>query len=219
MKTINVILGISLVFALISCGGSKQKSVASADSTKGSPSQSTANAEPVPSSVKKYPVKSAIVTFESDMMGIKVKTVLYFDDYGIKETEETFEGDKLKEADMCDGKMRYGINYEKKTAFTKGTAIRGIAYKFDWDEISKADQKYKVKKLANVTIAGKDCESYSLNYGDYPTVFAGWNNILLYQETKSKYGTIVKKTVKLEENATVPADKFVVPQGFSVVNN
>ena len=216
MRTIQVLISTLLAVALISCGGSKQKSSVTTDSTKSSVSQPTANAEPVSGSVKKYPIKSGIVTFDMDMMSIKQKTILYFDDYGVKEAEEKYDGDAVKEMDLCDGKTRYTIMYAKKTAYSSGDCYRGTAYKFDWNEISKADKQYKVKKLANVNIAGKDCESYSMNSGDYPTVFAGWQNVLLYQETKTKYGTIIKKAVKVEGDASIPAEKFKIPEGFTV---
>lgn len=215
MKTIQMVLSTSLVLALISCGGKGGKNVSSSDSSAVAASKPSVNAEQSVA-IKKYPIKSAIITFENDMLGIKQKSVLYFDDYGVKEAEERYEGDAVKETNLCDGKARYTIMYAKKTVYTMGECYRGIAYKFDWNEISKADKEYKVKKGSNMNVAGKDCESYSMNSGEYPTVFAGWQNVLLYQETKSKYGTIIKKAVKVEENASVPAEKFKTPDGYTI---
>lgn len=217
MKIIQLLLSASLVMALISCGGKGSKNTGSSDSVKPATAQQPSETPTEPAvAVKKYPIKSAIVTFDNQMLGINQKTILYFDDYGAKEAEEKYDGADVKEMDLCNGKMRYTINVKNKTAFTMRECIRGIAYKFDWNEISKADKEYKVKKLANVTVAGKDCESYSMSSGEYPTTFAGWQNVLLYQETKSKYGTIIKKAVKVEENASIPAEKFKVPEGYTV---
>ena len=106
--------------------------------------------------------------------------------------------------------------YKQKIAYDAGECYRGVAYKFDWDEISKADKEYNVKKLPNRNIAGKECESYTLQSGNFPTVFAGWNNILLYQETKSKFGTVILKATKVEIDVAVPAEKLAVPTGFEV---
>jgi len=215
MKKIQTITSIFLASLLVACGSNTAKSDASKDSTAATTTeQPTEEVQAV--AMKKYPIKSGIITFNNDLMGIQQKSVLYFDDYGIKETEERYDGDAIKEMKICDGKKRYTINFAQKTAYDIGECSRGIAYKFDWDEISKADQKYKVKKGANMNIAGKDCESYSMVTSDYPSTFAGWNNICLYQETKSKYGTVTIKATKVEENVDVPAQKFSVPEGFEV---
>ena len=192
------------------------------------PSESTTNTETTTETVAtettaaqtvqihKYQIKSAIVTFETEIAGMKGKTILYFDNYGSLELEEKYMGDKLDEGDLCDGKMRYTLNYDKKTAFSMGECARGTAYKFDWSEISDADKKDKAKKLPNVTLAGKDCESYSFTSGSITTTFAGWGNILLMQEQKNKYGGSVSRAISIEENAVIPADKFAPPAGFEV---
>jgi hypothetical protein len=211
MKTFQFLTSIVLASMLISCGGQTSNSGAANDSTSVA-SQEQAAAAP---SIKKYPIKSGIITFDNDLMGIKQKSVLYFDDYGMKEADEKYDGDAVKEITICDGQKRYTANFASKVAYEAGDCYRGIAYRFDWDEISKADQQYKVKKGANMTIAGKDCESYSMEGTDYPSTFAGWNNICLYQETRSKFGTATIKAVKVEE-VDVPAEKFQVPAGFEL---
>lgn len=212
MRTIQFFTSVALASMLISCGGNTSESSASGDSASVSEQPTT---EAAAFTIKKYPIKSGIITFDNDMLGINQKSVLYFDDYGTKETNETYDNDAVKEMRICDGKKNYTVNFQQKSAYEIGACSRGIAYKFDWDEISKADQKYKVKKGPNMTIAGKDCESYSMEASEYPTTFAGWNNICLYQETKSKFGTVTMKAVKVEE-VDVPAEKFQVPAGFEI---
>lgn len=210
MKTFQFLSSIALASMLISCGGNTNSN----NTSNSTASQEQAPVQAAPS-IKKYPVKSGIITFDNDLMGIKQKSVLYFDDYGMKEADERYDGDAVKEITICDGKKRYSANFGKKVAYESGDCSRGLAYKFDWNEISKADQEYKVKKGPNRIIAGKDCESYTMEGSDYPSTFAGWNNICLFQETKSKYGTVTMKAVKVEE-VDVPAEKFQVPAGFEV---
>ena len=168
------------------------------------------------SAIQKYPVKSAIVTFETEIAGMKGKTILYFDNYGSMELEEKYSDDILTEADLCDGANRYTINFKKKSAYTSGVCNRGIAYKFDWSEISEADKKDKAKKLPNVTIAGKDCESYSYTAAGVTSVFAGWNNILLMQEQENQFGGTFSRAVSIEENPVIPAEKFTVPSDIEI---
>lgn len=209
MKKVYQLVAVILTLIAVSCTSNQKPTV-------NSETEQAAETTPVVAAIKKYQVKSGIVTFDNDMMGVNQKSILYFDDYGMKEAEEKYDGEEIRETTFCDGKERYILIHKEKTAYTSGTCYRGTAYKFDWDEISKSDPKYKVKKLANTTIAGKDCESYSMESGDYPTVFAGWNNICLLMNTQSKFGTVVMKAVKVEENADVPASKFQVPEGYEV---
>ncbi len=169
-----------------------------------------------PSEIHKYQIKSGIVTFETDIVGMKGKTILYFDNYGSLELEEKYSDGILKEADLCDGTNRYTINFKKKSAYSMRNCARGIAYKFDWSEISDADKKEKAKKLPNLILAGKNCESYSYTASGITTVFAGWNNITMMQEQKNQYGGSFSHAVSIEENPVIPAEKFTVPAGITV---
>ena len=166
--------------------------------------------------VKKYQIKSGIISFETDMMGIKQKSILYFEDYGSKEAEEEFEGESVKKINLCDGKNMYTIIPEDKTAYSNGTCYRGVAYRFAWDEISTEDQNTRAKILSNINVAGKDCESFSYDLGSSFAIYAGWKNICLYQKTKASSMEVVKKAVKVEENINIPAAKFQVPIGYIV---
>lgn len=202
-----------LCSAIISCSGNKKQN----DTT--TQEQAASNAAEAPAEVtaiKKYQIKSGIVTFYNEGMGIKSKVVLYFDDYGMKEAEEKYDGETIKDATLCDGKNRYTIVYNEKAAYESGECFRGVAYKFDWSEIERAPEQYKGKKLPNVTIAGKDCESYSIQSGKSPIVYAGWNNICMMIDQESSFGKITYKAVSVEENATIPEGKLTIPAGFAI---
>jgi hypothetical protein len=74
---------------------------------------------PLRSQIKKYDIKSGIVTYELNMkmgkMEIKKKTVVYFDDFGMKECRETYSKDnKLEGTYFSDEKNLYSVNYTKK---------------------------------------------------------------------------------------------------------
>jgi hypothetical protein len=114
---------------------------------------------------KKYDVKSGIVTFENVIemgtMKMKHKVMVYFDDYGMKECHDNYNGEKLDNSLMSDGKMEYVLHHKEKTVETRGTALRGTEFRFDWNEISEKDRTSgNAKKLPNVTVAGKNCESF-----------------------------------------------------------
>ena len=172
---------------------------------------------------KKYNIKSGIVTYEQIMkmgkMEMKEKIVVYFDDYGMKECKDTYSGEKLEESFLSDGKDLYLLKPKQKKAFKQGTASRGTELRVEWTEFgTEADRKAgKYKKLAAMTVAGKNCEMFEYNDGAGTiSRYGGWNKILLYQETKTESVQSIQRAVKVEENVTISPDKFKVPAGFAV---
>jgi hypothetical protein len=170
---------------------------------------------------KKYDIKSCTITFEmtQKMSGFdtKNKVVVSFDDYGMKECRETYEGNDISEVFFSDGKDLYTLKPDKKAAFKRGKAYRGTEMKFDWNEISSKDKKAgNAKQLPITTIAGKACESFVYNSDGTKTTYAGWNHILLLIDLTSKDLTSVTRAVKVDEKTSVSADKFKVPAGYAV---
>jgi len=173
--------------------------------------------------VKKYDMKSGVVTYESIIkMGdfqIKKKVVVSFDDFGMKECKETFAKDKLEESFFSDGKNLYLVKPGGKTAYKRGTASRGTELRVEWSEFGteKDRQSGKYKKLPAMKVSGKDCEMFEYNDGKGTvTQYGGWNKILLYMDLKTKSMESTQRALKVEENAKVPAEKFKVPAGFAV---
>ena len=172
--------------------------------------------------VKKYDVKSGIITFKIDMeMGaLKMtnKIMVYFDDYGVKECHENYDGEKLKSWLFSDGQMQYAVSPGKKTAEKRGKAYaRGTEYRFDWNEISEQDRTSgKAKKLPNVTVAGKNCESYMVGSSTDRTIYAGWSHVCLMIDVSTPSMKSLIKAVKFEEQVKVPPEKFAVPAGYQV---
>jgi hypothetical protein len=85
-------------------------------------------ASPLISQIKKYDIKSGIVTYDLNMkvakMEIKKKTIVYFDDYGMKEYREMYSKDnKLEETYFSDGKNLYSVNYKNKSLISRAMHI------------------------------------------------------------------------------------------------
>jgi hypothetical protein len=170
---------------------------------------------------KKYDIKSCTITFESTqkMAGfdMKNKVVLYFDDYGMKECRETYEGDKLRDVYLSDGKNLYSINPAKKTAVKRGEASNGTEVRVAWNDVSDDDKKSgKAKQLPNMTIAGKTCAAFVAGLEGSTTTYASWNRILMLVDMKSKDMTMLKKAVTVDEKTAVSADKFKIPAGYTI---
>jgi hypothetical protein len=92
-----------------------------------------------------------------------------------------------------------------------------VAFKVDFKEFSSADKASgKVKKVADVTVAGKPCETFKMKDENTKTnnTFAGWNHIMMMMKQTGPM-TSITEAVKLEENVPVPAEKFQVPPGYA----
>ena len=170
---------------------------------------------------KKYDIKSCTITFEmiQKMAGLdmKKKVVVSFDDYGMRECRETYQGDELQEAYFSDGKDLYKLQPGTKTAIKRGKADRGTEVTIGWNDISSDDKKAgKAKQLPNITLAGKTCESFEYGSDKESTTYAVWNHILMMVDMKSSQMTMLKKAVKVDEETAVSADKFKVPAGYTL---
>ncbi len=172
--------------------------------------------------VKKYDIKSGIVTLESvSTIGgtqIKMTKMVYFDDYGIKECQETYSNGKLKSVLFSDGKNKIALLLASKKAQNQGSSARGIGMRVEINDMgTKKDiESGLVKKLAPMTIAGQTCEVIQVAKGSTPDIYAGWHHVMVYMKSSSSGVTTEIKAVKLEANALVPKDKFQIPAGFTM---
>lgn len=209
-KQANLILGTIIIAFMVSyCG----------NSGPGQGAETATGAETTAASdlpvIHKYGIKSGIVTYENSGFGLTTKTILYFDDWGTKEAEEKYDSDgNLNETSLCDGKNLYLLIHKDKTSYNRGECWRGVAYKFDWEEAKRGGEEYKPTKLSNIDIAGKDCESFSLEISGSKTVYAGWNNISFMIETPAGNSKVINKVISIEENATIPEGKLSVPADY-----
>lgn len=172
-------------------------------------------------SVKKYQIKSATITYENTVKSgdfvITQKSIVYFDDYGMKERKDTYDDeDNLTESFFSDGTTLYLLLHKENKAFDRGKAFRGTEFKFDWEEISASEkEKDKVEKGVNEMVAGKDCEVFYHETDLGKTKFAGWNNICLLTEASGSYGETVNRAVDINEGP-VAANLFIVPKDYSL---
>ena len=157
----------------------------------------------------KYGIKSAILKKEAVTMGQKVQGVQYFDDYGRKEASELT--------------MKVGgvANVEKHIR-TIADGDKIISIDLDMKVANKATLPVKPVNYLNLTdeILGRKCTKYTLEvvYGGqttYSTVWI-WKGIPLKNETSSNGMVIVtEQATEIQENAEVPAMKFLVPEGVT----
>jgi hypothetical protein len=169
--------------------------------------------------VNKYDIKSGVVTLEIETkvstMEIKMTKIVYFDDYGKKQCEETYSDGKLSSVVFSDGKDKISLSPGKKTARKEeGAGEQGIGprVEINFFGTTKDVESGVVKKMPSMTLAGQTCEVFQITRGSNTQTYAGWNKVMVYTKTE---GTEIK-AVKIEPNATVPKEKFQVPAGYTM---
>lgn len=172
---------------------------------------------------KKYDIKAGIVTFVNDMkmgtMEIKDTTMVYFDDFGMKECKDTYHNGKVVNSYFSDGKNLYLVINDQKTVTNRGSAYRGTELRVEWTELGteKDRESGKIKKAPAMKVAGKTCEVFVSDDGNGTvTTCGGWNKVLLYLDVRSKSMTTTLQAVKVEEKAKIPPEKFAVPAGYKM---
>lgn len=177
-------------------------------------------AETIPeikSSKGKYGIKSGIIEYKTQMMGMEVKQVNTFDDYGQKQAQEmTMEmmGTKVNNKTIIRDGFIYNLDLTNKTG-TK-VPITSMSQKSDIDFENLTEELMKdmnIKKIGTEVFLGKTCDKMSIDYKDIKMkgTYLVYKGIPLSMD--SEIGAMKMKMVadKFVENPTVPADKFDIP--------
>lgn len=224
------ILHSCIVIALLVAMSCSNKSGAPANGQKDSTNVTT-NSEVKTDAKKKYGIKSAIVTYKTETMGMKNSQMLYFDDFGAKEatytiTELELMGQKSRKVnvEMIKDGFRYSFELENKINGVDKTvkevrkeaisssAITGSSYAYTamTEEIKK---EYEYKDEGKETVAGVEGNKFSLKMGKTRMTGVVYNNVML----KTVMDMITITAEKFEEGASIPADKFEIPADYKVV--
>lgn len=216
-------IALSLVFGaffLSSCG-KKADAPGGADSTKSAASTQTVNLTP-----GKYPIKSGIIHGESETMGMKGTTTKYFDDYGAKICEETSTNITIGSTSVKTNKVTiirdgWMTSYEpeKKT----GTKMKfAIPANMDFKNMGENMMKdMGIKEAGTETILGKECKIYEYSGSEKSMGMTGrswifWNVEPMKIDMKAGNMTMNNHVTSIEENVTIPSDKFEVPGDIKI---
>jgi len=182
-----------------------------------------------------YGEKSGIVTYKPmDMMGVKVTQTLYFDDFGKKEMRETMvEGNMMgmemrqHTVDIRDGSVVYHYEIENvsggqdratKNAY-KTTLTPEMFEQMNVQSLSEAlKTKLSFKEEGKETVAGIEGVKYSIapDSANPENRITGvhFKNIPL----KVSMGQMEIIADKVDFGAKVPAEKFKVPEGYTIMD-
>ena len=169
----------------------------------------------------KYAIKSGIVEYKTQMMGMDMKQTLTFDDYGQKEAtdmEADMMGVKIHTVTITKDGYIYTLDMEKKT----GTKISGKSPDIDFENLSEEMVKdMNLKKEGTEEYLGKTCEKMSIDYTKMKMkgTFLVYKGVALKSDTDM--GTMKMQLIgeKFVENAELPSSKFEVPADVKITEN
>lgn len=158
---------------------------------------------------KKYGIKSGTITTVSEVMGQKIESKSYFDDYGALEASNTKTFGMEISTISRDGKL-YMVNKAAKQV-QEMPAQDNVNYLDLSDAIIS---KYKIQEVGNETVAGKDCVKYTMEVSQMGQTLkltvSVWNGIPMKTVTNAN-GTEVTATVTKLEEGDVDPSLFIVP--------
>lgn len=217
-------IAFAAAIAFTSCAGDSGKGTDGADSTK---TDNSASADAPAASKGKYAIKSGIITYDTEAMGMKMPTTLYFDDYGNKECQEVkmemeMMGTKVTTHNMTitmDGYV-YTLDLTNKTG-TKMKAI-GTASSMTGVDFSNLSEQYlqsmKMSKEGSESICGKTCDVFKMDNEKMSMkgTFAIYNSIPMRTNMEAMGMPVTMLATKFEENVSIPTDKFTIPTDFKI---
>lgn len=163
-----------------------------------------------------YAIKSGIVEYKTEMMGMNVKQTLTFDDYGKLERQDVemeMMGIKMHTASITKDGFIYEIDLIEKTGTkTQDTLInpQDIDFKNLSEEMAK---EMNVKKLGTEEFLGKTCEKISIDYQKMQLkgIYLVYKGVVLSLETDLVYVKTKLVAEKFIENPKISSDKFEIP--------
>lgn len=165
----------------------------------------------------KYAIKSGIVEYKTEMMGMAAKQVFTFDDYGKKEiTEVIMEmlGTKVHTVALTINGYIYNYDLINKKGTKKPvTLIKTTDIDFE-NMTEKMIKDMNLKKEGTEIFLGKNCEKVSIDNKSMQMK----GTYLIYKgiplKVNTDLGTMKMNLLaeKFIENPTIPEEKFVVPE-------
>ncbi len=201
-----ITITLSLTFLLTAC---KSKTTSNANETKNHSADAI-------SKKGKYAIKSGIVEYKTQVMGMDAKQTLLFDDYGAKEktvVEMEMMGMKSQTNTITKDGVVYNYDAEKKTGtktdeITKSSSI-------DFENLTEEIRKdMKLEKIGEEPFLGKNCDKYSINYEKMKMkgTYLVWKGIPLKTDIEISSVKMILEAVKLTESVSIPATEFEIPK-------
>lgn len=168
--------------------------------------------------VKRYGFKSAIAKVSTDVMGQKVESTAYIDDYGAKECQKTKVtvpgvGEVESASIVKDGKS-WAVNYMYKQIQETTESLAGQPNFLNLDE--ETIKKFNIKEVGKGTILDKECTIYTMEneVQGMKAEMKVWvyKGLAMKSETSISGMKLVGEMVEFEEGAMVLPQVFDLPK-------
>ena len=162
----------------------------------------------------KYSVKSGIVEYKIEMMGMNGTQALYFDNYGNTEANLIvldIMGTKSQTVTITKDGSVYNFDPEKKTG-SKTPVMTGANVNFEnlTDEVIK---DWNLKKEGRENILGKECDKFSMDNQamSMKGYYWIWKGVALKVDATMSTVKMLMEATIFQENVNIPAEKFDIP--------
>jgi len=216
MKTTKLLalLFIASIVMLSACKGKTTATPADSDTESATVTETAGSG--IINTKGRYAIKSGIVEYKTEVMGMAGMQTLTFDDYGkLEMTDASMEmmGTKIRTVTIMKDGLIYTLDMEAKT----GNIISGNSPNIDFENLSDEMVKdMNLKKIGTESYLGKNCDKMEIDYqklnmkGDF-LVFKG---VPLKINTDMGTMKMVLNATSFTENPTIPASRFEVPSDF-----
>lgn len=168
----------------------------------------------------KYALKSGIVEYTTQVMGMDAKQLLYFDDYGKMEAQDVqmeIMGTAIHTVTINRDGYIYNIDMVKKTG-TKVLATPINSVSIDFENLSEQMIKdMNITKEGTEEFLGRICEKLGIDYTKMGLkgTYLVYKGVALLVDTEM--GAMKMKLIadKFTENASIPAEKFEIPDNIT----
>jgi hypothetical protein len=217
MKTTKLIT-IALMASLTVLFSCKSKTSETAATTENPAASETATPK------GRYAIKSGIVEYKTQVMGMDMKQVLTFDDYGSKEVTEVMAemmGTKIHTITLRKDGFIYSYDMVKKTGTKKPVPTMDNT-NIDFQNLTEEMVKdMNLKKEGTEEYLGKTCEKMSIDYTKMQMkgTYLIYKGVALMVDTDMGAMKMKLTGEKFEENPVIPAEKFEVPADIKVTES
>lgn len=158
---------------------------------------------------KRYGIKSGEVKTVTEMMGQRIESPSWFDNYGALMASKANANGMEVSTIMRDGKT-YMVNFAAKQVQEMPTQESINYLKLDEATIAK----YKIKEIGTDTVAGKECVKYSLEVTQMgqtaKLTVSVWNGFPMKSVTSTMGIELVSTITEIKECEVDPS-KFEIP--------
>lgn len=175
---------------------------------------------------KRYDIESAVVKYNTNMMGIQSESVLYFKDYGRMECTDSkakHMGQESHSRRFIKDGYAYTLDMNNKSGSKMKTEKLPDSVMnpedIDFNDIPKGIKKrYNIQLQGEETVIGKTCKVYTMEMkpGKAKQIISVWKNIPLRIEFVDEGIQIITTATEIKENPDLPKEIFTVPDDFTI---